>query len=228
MKTVCLTAALIGSAAAFAPSSQSPRTSVAQNALVDDAFGISIETGNKCPPLGRWILEDANENGVKWFQNAELKHGRVAMIATIGFMVQKWGIHFPLYLGPTGSNGFHPESSTDWLLSTTTGVTFSEIAKAAPLDAINMIPSAGLVQIFFAAGLFELTAYNRQWTEGRDIPGDYGYDPLAFTKRPGGWESEELTKIRMMEIKNGRVAMLAIAGWVANESIPGALPVWHP
>merc|ERR1712032_1701596 len=77
----------------------------------------------------------------------------------------------------------------------------------APLDAINMIPSAGLVQIFFAAGLFELTAYNRQWTEGRDIPGDYGYDPLAFTKRPGGWESEELTKIRMMEIKNGRVAL---------------------
>jgi len=32
----------------------------------------------------------------------------------------------------------------------------------------------------------------------------------------------------MKEIKNGRVAMLAIAGWVANEAIPGAFPVWHP
>ena len=86
MKT-CLTLALLGTAGAFAPSQQSSRTaSVAvQNSLIDEAFGISVETGNKCPPLGRWILEDANENGVKWFQNAELKHGRVAMVATSKF-----------------------------------------------------------------------------------------------------------------------------------------------
>ena len=88
MKT-CLTLALLGTAGAFAPSQQSSRTaSVAvQSSLIDEAFGISVETGNKCPPLGRWILEDANENGVKWFQNAELKHGRVAMVATSKF----WG-----------------------------------------------------------------------------------------------------------------------------------------
>lgn len=86
MKT-CLTFALLGAAGAFAPSQQASRTaSVAvQSSLIDDAFGISVETGNKCPPLGRWILEDANENGVKWFQNAELKHGRVAMVATSKF-----------------------------------------------------------------------------------------------------------------------------------------------
>lgn len=229
MKT-CLTFALLGTAGAFAPSQQASRTaSVAvQSSLIDEAFGISVETGNKCPPLGRWILEDANENGVKWFQNAELKHGRVAMVATIGFMVQKYGVHFPLYLGPSGSNVFHPESSVDWFLSTSSGVTFSEIAKAAPLDAVKMVPNAGWLQVFFAAGLFELTAYNRQWTQGRSVPGDYGYDPLGFTKRPGGFDSEELTRMRMMELKNGRVAMMAIAGWVSNEAIPGSLPVWHP
>lgn len=228
MKTVAATFALLASASAFAPTSQSPRTSVARSALIDDAFGISIETGNKCPPLGRWILEDANENGIKWWQNAEIKNGRVAMVATIGYMIQKWGIHMPLYLGPSGSSAFHPESSKDWLLSSTTGVTFSDIAHAAPLDSIYMVPAAGWLQVIFAAGLFELAGYKRQWTDENPIPGDYGYDPLGFTKREGGWESEELTKLRMMEIKNGRVAMMTMAAWLSNESIPGALPVWHP
>ena len=108
MKIAALATLLLASASAFAPTTQSPRTSVAQNALIDEAFGISIETGNKCPPLGRWILEDANENGIKWWQNAEIKNGRVAMVATIGYMVQKFGVHMPLYLGPSGSNAIHP------------------------------------------------------------------------------------------------------------------------
>lgn len=227
MKTAALIT-LCASASAFAPANQSPRTSVAQNALIDEAFGISIETGNKCPPLGRLILEDANEVGIKWWQNAEIKNGRVAMVGTIGFMIQKFGIHMPLYLGPTGSNAFHPDSSKDWLLSSTTGVTFSDISKADPLDTLAMVPIAGWVQIFFAAGLFELAAWNRQWDQEDPIPGNYGYDPLGFTKREGGFDSKEITKLRMMEIKNGRVAMMAMAGWLSNESIPGAFPFWHP
>ena len=123
------------------------------------------------------------------------------MVATIGFLTQKLGVHFPLYLGPTGSNCFHPESSEAWYLSSSSGVTFSDIATAAPLDAIKMVPDAGWFQIFIAAGWFECIAYNRQWAEGRDVPGDYGYDPLGFTKNG---ISDDL---RMKEIKNGRVAM---------------------
>jgi len=228
MKVLAALATLFATASAFAPSSSSPRTPVSCNALIDEAFGVSIETGNQVPPIGRWITESCNERGVKWWQNAEIKHGRAAMVATIGFMIQKWGIHMPLYLGPTGSNGFHPESASDWYLSTTSGVTFSDLAKMAPLDAFSAIPAAGLLQIGAAAGLFELFAFNRQFMSENPIPGDYGYDPLGFTKREGGWDSAELTKLRMMEIKNGRVAMMAIAAWVSEESIPGALPVWHP
>lgn len=229
MKTAAIFSLLAGSAAAFAPANVAPRTStVAQMANIDEAFGVSIETGNKCPPLGRYILQDTQPSALKWFQNAELKHGRIAMVATIGYLVQKMGVHFPLYLGPTGSNCFHPESDTAWLLSSSTGVTFSDIAKAAPLDAIQMVPAAGWMQIFFVAGWFESIAYYRQWVKDSPIPGDYGYDPLGFTKREGGWDSEELTSLRLKEIKNGRVAMMTIAAWVSDEMIPGALPVWHP
>jgi len=228
MKTIAALSLCLASASAFAPTSSNTR-STAMNALVDEAFGISIETGNKCPPLGRKLLEDAGPDGVKWFQNAELKHGRIAMVATIGFWVQKLGVHFPLYLGPSGSNGFNPESTaSNWLISSSTGVSFQDIAQAAPLDAIHMVPNEGWFQIFLFAGWFESIAYNRQWAEGRTIPGDYGYDPLGFTKKEGGIEGDDFKSLRMKEIKNGRVAMLTIAAWVANEAIPGALPLWHP
>eukprot|EP00535_Pseudo-nitzschia_heimii_P006076 CAMPEP_0197183052 /NCGR_PEP_ID=MMETSP1423-20130617/7346_1 /TAXON_ID=476441 /ORGANISM="Pseudo-nitzschia heimii, Strain UNC1101" /LENGTH=230 /DNA_ID=CAMNT_0042633585 /DNA_START=102 /DNA_END=794 /DNA_ORIENTATION=+ len=230
MKTFAALSLLLASASAFAPSSNTnTRVSTARSALVDETFGISIETGNKCPPLGRKILEDANPDGIKWFQNAEIKHGRIAMVATIGFWVQKLGVHFPLYLGPSGSNGFNPESTaSNWLISTTTGVSFQDIAQAAPLDAVGMVPIQGWFQIFLFAGWFESIAYQRQWVENRSVPGDYGYDPLGFTKKEGGIEGEGFKSLRMKEIKNGRVAMLTIAAWVANEAIPGALPLWHP
>jgi Chlorophyll A-B binding protein len=208
MKAVAALTLVLGSAAGFAPVATRGRSSVATAAAIDEAFGVSIETGNKCPPLGAKILEDTQPGALKWFQNAEIKHGRIAMLATIGYMFQKYGVHFPLYFGPSGSNVFAPESSDAWLLSSTTGVTFSDIAHAAtPLDAISMVPAAGWLQVFFFAGWFESIAYERQWNQANDIPGNYGYDPLGFTKREGGWSSEELTSLRMKEIKNGRVAM---------------------
>jgi len=70
-----------------------------------------------------------------------------------------------------------------------------------------MVPSQGWMQIFFAAAAFECVAYHRQYNLGGRVPGDYGYDPLGFTKRAGGLESEEMKKLRIKEIKNGRLAM---------------------
>lgn len=205
MKTA-IALSLLATASAFAPASVNQK-STALNALVDEAFGISVETGNKCPPLGREILKDAGPDAIKWFQNAEIKHGRIAMVATIGFLNQKLGVHFPLYLGPSGSNCFNPESTDAWMISSTTGTTFSDIAAAAPLDAIKMVPDAGWFQIFIVAGWFECIAYDRQWSKGNPIPGDYGYDPLGFTKKEGGISSKDFESLRMKEIKNGRVAM---------------------
>lgn len=207
MKTFSALPLLLASASAFAPSTTNTR-STAMNALIDESFGISIETGNKCTPLGRALLKDAGPDGIKWFQNAEIKHGRIAMVATIGFWVQKLGVHFPLYLGPSGSNGFNPESTaSNWLISTTSGVSFQDIAQASPLDAIGMVPNQGWFQIFLFAAWFECVAYGRQWGEGREVPGDYGFDPLGFTKKEGGIAGKDFESMRMKEIKNGRVAM---------------------
>lgn len=200
MKVAAALTLCLGAASAFAPSATNSRQVISLQGALDGTFGTGPETGGKA--VGGQLLEDASPAAVKWMQNAEIKHCRVAMIATIGYMVQKTGIYCPLYPGPP--------SGDPWYLSTTTGVTFADVSKAAPLDAIKMVPPAGWLQIFFAAGLFEAVGFARQWGDASPdnaIPGNYGYDPLGFTKRPGGWDSEELTDLRMKEIKNGRLAM---------------------
>jgi hypothetical protein len=41
------------------------------------------------------LAEVGSDETFAWFQAAELKHSRAAMLATTGFLVQAAGIHFP-------------------------------------------------------------------------------------------------------------------------------------
>ena len=205
MKTIAALSLLAASASAFTTVQPARPSTALKDSPFDGTWGTTPETGGKVPPYGAYIFENIGPKGIKWFQVAEIKNGRVAMVATIGYMIQKWGIHFPLYLGPSGSNGFNPESDQAWYLSKSAGITFSDVAHAdTPLDAIQMIPLFGLYQILFVAGWFELLAAGRQES---DIPGNFGYDPLGFTKREGGFDSPEIQSLRMKELKNGRLAM---------------------
>jgi len=47
------------------------------------------------------------------------------------------------------------------------------------------------------------------------IPGDFNFDPLGLKPR----DPAELRKIQMKEINNGRLAMLATAGILAQEMV---------
>lgn len=225
--TLALSMLLASSASAFTTPTQ-PKSSLSlyaeTSSKYDSMIGVSYETNNKCPPLGAQLLDQFGPDATTWFQVAEIKHCRVAMLATVGFINQKLGVHFPLYGGPTGSNGFNPVSDVDWYLSPSQGITFSELATLPPLEAVTKIPGFGWVQLIAFAGWFELIVAS-QGDKFSDVPGDFGYDPLGFTKREGGLESDELKSLRLKEIKNGRLAMIAIAGWVADEAIPGAFPL---
>lgn len=86
MKSACL-AAILGSAAAFAPAGQSSirSASVATNAVWDDMYGGVDFRGKefKYDPLN---LAESYKPFLPWFREAEIKHGRTAMLAVMGFI----------------------------------------------------------------------------------------------------------------------------------------------
>ena len=87
---------LAGAAALQAPAPRPART-----ALGSTEIGVGPETGGVMwDPAGFGKL--ASPTTMKWFRASELKHGRVAMLATLGWAVQSNGggvIPFPLESG---------------------------------------------------------------------------------------------------------------------------------
>merc|ERR1719198_1431399 len=63
-------------------------------AFVDSLEGTGEETGGEIwDPIG--ISNSVSDEAVMWFRAAELKHGRVAMLASVGYLVGAAGITFP-------------------------------------------------------------------------------------------------------------------------------------
>lgn len=101
----------------------------------------------------------------------------------------------------------------------------------SPVDAVKMIPAEGFAQIFFAIAaveLYELTHANGEYTRGEGIApglkaggltGDLGWNPLSV---------KVTDRRRLSELQNGRAAMFAICAWVANDAIPGSVPLALP
>ena len=51
------------------------------------------------------------------------------------------------------------------------------------------------------------------------LPGDVGFDPLGFS------EVFDIKVLREAELKHGRIAMLAVLGWIVQETAPASI---HP
>ena len=69
-----------------------------------------------------------SDETLAFFRHAELKHGRVAMAAMVGFLVHINHIHFPGMLSPTA------------------GVSFESLSNMGPFDAWNAVPLFGQIQ----------------------------------------------------------------------------------
>ena len=90
MKTTIL-ATLLASAAAFAPAQQKA-SSTALNADLSGEVGAMTPLGF-FDPLG--ICADGNKENFDRLRYVELKHGRVAMLAVVGYITTYAGIRFP-------------------------------------------------------------------------------------------------------------------------------------
>jgi hypothetical protein len=173
----------------------------------------------------------ASEEAVIGFlRQAEIKHGRVAMAAFVGFIVQSNGIHFP------------------WDL-TTSGISHADIAAAGgPAAQWDALPTASKLQIFGAIGFLEGWGENSKAIKAQGQshymrggkPGFYPsfqvtsgskpsihpmpldlFDPFGLQKK---MTPEKKQKALLAEINNGRLAMIGIMAFMAEAKLPGAVP----
>jgi len=171
----------------------------------------TIEFGKIWDPLG--LAEQGSDETIAWYRHAEVKHGRVAMAAFVGWWAVAAGARIP------GELAF--------------GVDFASLPSKG-LDAWDAVPGWGKVQMLLFAGLIEFhdelfhsrrgTHYMKGGIPGKNmVPGLY--DPFGFSKKKS---PEALARGRDVEIKNGRLAMLGIMGLVSAAQIEGSVPLQPP
>ena len=130
---------------------------------------------------------------VRTWREAEIKHGRVAMLAALGFPLAE--VLRPLFGGQAHALSVHALQHADrsW-------------AALVLVIAVLEIPSViSFQQPFSRETLFRV--------EENHASGDFGFDPLRLKPAdPAGYED-----MQNKELAHGRLAMIAIAGMVAQE-----------
>lgn len=76
-----------------------------------------------------------------------------------------------------------------------------------PLYAVGSVGFLPVVQILLFIAACEAATYKKVYDEGCANPGDFGIDPLGLSKTP-----ERKAHYQLAEIKNGRLAMIAVGG----------------
>lgn len=178
------------SAAAFAPAGMR-RSSVALRMGVEDLCGVpDAKEGGFFDPLK--LSEGKDDETLRWYRSAELKHGRVAMLATLGIVIQGFNTGIIPGFPVTNTNAF---------------------------DALKEVyyqnPSA-LIQIGLAISAVEVFCASLEY-QGLERPGDFGWDPCNIRPKT----EEKLDEMQTKELKNGRLAMLSIAGMAYQSYLTG-------
>mmetsp|Transcript_33131 Transcript_33131/g.38366 ORF Transcript_33131/g.38366 Transcript_33131/m.38366 type:complete len:217 (-) Transcript_33131:127-777(-) len=204
--TAILSALAMGSSAAFAPvTSSSKKSSTSSLAFsAEDMPGVLSPTGF-FDPLG--FSKKADEAIMKRYREAEITHGRVAMLASIGFLT-----------------GEYVEGSTFLFDSQIRGPAITHLSQI-PTDYLYFVVI--LVSLIGGAEFYRATNF---WVSPDDSnvsrpgelnadyqPGNLNFDP--FSLKPE--DPDEFFEMQTRELQNGRVAMLAAAGFIAQELTNG-------
>lgn len=225
MKLATCVSLLLGSAAAFTtniPSSQ-PKTQLSETKA--DLESLAKELN---PVVGYFDPLDlgassfwgcSQEQTIGWLRQAEVKHGRVAMAAFVGYIVQSNGVHFP------------------WAISFD-GSPFPSDAGSPP-EQWDALPQAAKWQIILFIGFLEWfsesqgTHYMRggkpgafpKFSDSDVIPHPVPlnlFDPFGFSAK----KTEEQKAVGLIkELNNGRLAMLGIIGFLSEQKLEGSVPL---
>jgi len=205
---------------------------------ISDAKGLEALADKLNPIVGYWDPLNIGAAGspelIGWFRHAEIKHGRVAMAAFVGYCVQANGIHWP-------GNLQMPLGSVNAALPT---VSYADISAAGgPSDQWDALPTGAKLQILGAIGFLEMwgeasTALELDGQQHYVRGGKPGYyptfmdrfphpvpfnlfDPFGLSKKA---TPEQKEKGLLVELNNGRLAQIGIIGLVSASKgciVPG-------
>merc|ERR1719305_1366683 len=156
-------------------------------------------------PLGFCSADDITEGKIKFYREGELKHGRVGMLAALGFVV--------------GEN-FHPLFGGDIDVPAYLAFQQTPLQTFWPAGVLAIaIPEIYSVFTFETPALFTgplATKGGSPWEIKADHEaGDLGFDPLGLKPT----DPAELKEIQTKELNNGRLAMIAAAGMIVQELV---------
>jgi hypothetical protein len=186
---------------------------------VQDMAGVTSPLGF-FDPLG--FSADCPQGKLLFYREVELKHGRIAMLASLGILVGEQfhplfggNIDVPSYIAfqQTPLQTFWPAVVVAIAIPEVFSVFTFENPTAydkQPFDRTWQIKSKT-----DKVGIESIDQY-RTVTDNR-IPGDIGFDPLGLKPK----DPKELKEMQTKELNNGRLAMIAAAGMIAQELATG-------
>ena len=204
MAKLALCLALAPVAAGFvAPASTPAGTALhADRAIIGDD-GIQAPVGYFDPLK---LAEKVNDKTLLWFRAAEIKHCRVAMAAFAGCVVTGLGVHWPGAIDMSGT-------------------TFESLGQGGLLEAWDKMPFDGKQAIVAAIGGIEsvFEAQKPHYVMG-GTPGKVRLTGTTKGALEDKYDAATLKKKRDMELANGRLAMLGMAGFVSARLTEGSVP----
>jgi len=159
--------------------------------------------GNTAPlgffdPLG--FSTDCSAGKLLFYREVEIKHGRIGMLASLGFLVAEQ--FHPLFGGKIDVPSY---------------IAFQETPLQSFWPAVVIAIAGTEVRSVMTFQEPDETM-DRFWTMKTDrVPGDFNWDPLGL--RPS--DPEKLKELQNKELNNGRLAMIAAAGMIAQELATG-------
>lgn len=203
--SLALTALLAGTASAFAPTTS---TFASKTALQAEFVEVG---GEPWDPLGLGGLGDSMDTFPNMFpdkqflQEAEIKHGRMSMLAWTGvWATTQGGLGLGMHIA-----GMPDEP--DWTKA------FGAVAKEQPA-------LFGAILLFIAIAEGESVGHSGDNFRGKSTktPGDLNFDYLGIKNKVS---PERMERFRVVELKNGRAAMIAMASLFSLKAIPGSVPL---
>merc|ERR1712139_8106 len=125
-------------------------------------------------------------------------HGRIAMLAALGILVGEQ--YHPLFGGDIDVPAY-------------------AAFQATPLQNFwPAVVTALAIPEVFSVLTFQDPSKGEQWAIREDhVPGDLGFDPLGLKPT----DPKKLVEMQTKELNNGRLAMIAAAGMIAQEVATG-------